>query len=40
MNDALIGYTGFVGGNLQNQRRFDFLYNSKNIEKDIVEYIN
>lgn len=30
--DALIGYTGFVGGNLFRQRPFDFLYNSKNIE--------
>lgn len=28
---ALIGYTGFVGGNIQAQHKFDDLYNSKNI---------
>jgi len=28
---ALIGYTGFVGGNLASQFAFDDLYNSKNI---------
>lgn len=28
---ALIGYTGFVGGNLRNQHPFEYLYNSKNI---------
>ncbi len=28
---ALIGYTGFVGGNIAAQRQFDDLYNSKNI---------
>ena len=32
MPDALIGYTGFVGGTLLRQRPFDFLYNSKNID--------
>lgn len=32
MRDALIGHTGFVGGNLLRQRRFDALYNSANIE--------
>lgn len=32
MTSALIGYTGFVGGNLQDQAAFDDLYNSKNIE--------
>jgi nucleoside-diphosphate-sugar epimerase len=32
---ALIGHTGFVGGNLLRQRPFDALFNSKNIE-DIV----
>lgn len=32
MADALIGHTGFVGGNLLRQTRFDDLYNSKNIE--------
>lgn len=31
MKDALLGYTGFVGNNLQKQRLFDCLYNSKNI---------
>lgn len=31
--NALIGYTGFVGGNILNQHSFDFLYNSKNIEE-------
>jgi len=30
MNDALIGYTGFVGGNLHKQHNFNSLYNSKN----------
>lgn len=29
---ALIGHTGFVGGNLAAQRPFDSFYNSKNIE--------
>lgn len=32
MPDALIGHTGFVGGTLLRQRRFDDCYNSKNIE--------
>lgn len=31
MKNALIGYTGFVGSNLNRQYRFDDLYNSKNI---------
>lgn len=31
MKSALIGYTGFVGGNLQLQYEFDDKYNSKNI---------
>ncbi|MDB6374972.1 NAD(P)-dependent oxidoreductase [Photorhabdus bodei] len=31
MKNALIGYTGFVGGNLLQQYKFDYLYNSKNI---------
>lgn len=30
MRNALIGYTGFVGGNLKAQGTFDFFYNSKN----------
>lgn len=33
MATALIGYTGFVGGTLLRQRRFDELYNSRNIER-------
>lgn len=28
---ALIGYTGFVGGNIKNQNSFDDFYNSQNI---------
>ncbi|XXF80657.1 NAD-dependent epimerase/dehydratase family protein [Myxococcaceae bacterium GXIMD 01537] len=32
MPDALIGHTGFVGGNLLRQRPFDDLFNSKNIQ--------
>ncbi len=31
MRSALIGYTGFVGGNIAEQYSFDDLYNSKNI---------
>lgn len=31
MKTALIGYTGFVGGNIEQQGAFDDLYNSKNI---------
>lgn len=31
-SNALIGHTGFVGSNIQNQKEFKFLYNSKNIE--------
>lgn len=30
---ALVGYTGFVGGNLAKYGKFDKLYNSKNIEE-------
>ena len=30
---ALVGYTGFVGGNLAAAGTFDGLYNSKNIEE-------
>ena len=33
MPDALIGFTGFVGGNLLRQKHFDDLYNSGNIEQ-------
>lgn len=32
MSDGLIGYTGFVGGNLARQHGFDESFNSKNIE--------
>ncbi len=32
MKKALIGYTGFVGSNLQSQMKFDDFYNSKNIQ--------
>jgi nucleoside-diphosphate-sugar epimerase len=32
MATALIGHTGFVGGNLARQRRFDDFYNSRNVE--------
>ena len=32
MPDALIGHTGFVGGNLARQREFDALYNASNID--------
>ena len=31
--NALIGYTGFVGGNILKQHSFEHLYNSKNIEE-------
>ena len=33
MRSALIGHTGFVGGNLTRQRAFDACYNSANIER-------
>ena len=33
MATALIGHTGFVGGTLLRQRRFDEMYNSRNIER-------
>jgi nucleoside-diphosphate-sugar epimerase len=32
MKSALIGHTGFVGGNVAAQRQFDEFFNSKNIE--------
>jgi hypothetical protein len=32
-SDALVGYTGFVGSNLTLQHRFEWLYNSRNIEE-------
>lgn len=33
MTSALIGYTGFVGGNIARQANFDAYFNSKNIDK-------
>ena len=33
MKTALIGYTGFVGSNINSQFKFTDLYNSKNIDK-------
>ena len=33
MQNGLIGHTGFVGGNLAVQKRFDEFYNSRNIEQ-------
>lgn len=33
MKTSLVGYTGFVGGNLARAHAFDGLYNSKNIEE-------
>jgi nucleoside-diphosphate-sugar epimerase len=33
LSAALIGYTGFVGGNLVRQRSFDALFNSSNIDQ-------
>lgn len=30
---ALVGYTGFVGGNIRNQHQFDSLYDANNIEE-------
>jgi nucleoside-diphosphate-sugar epimerase len=33
MRTALIGYTGFVGGNILEQHQFDDLYNSGNIKE-------
>jgi nucleoside-diphosphate-sugar epimerase len=37
VNRAIIGYTGFVGGNLVRQQPFDAFYNSKNIEEIVGE---
>jgi len=31
--NAIIGYTGFVGSNLINQWKFDYMFNSKNISE-------
>jgi nucleoside-diphosphate-sugar epimerase len=33
MKTALIGFTGFVGSNIENQNAFDDLYNSENIDQ-------
>lgn len=35
--NAIIGYTGFVGSNLSNQKKFDLFFNSKNIN-NITNY--
>lgn len=32
MSNAIVGYTGFVGSNLLRQGKYDYFYNSKNIE--------
>lgn len=32
-SEALIGYTGFVGSNINSQHNFDFLYDAENIEE-------
>lgn len=37
MISGLIGFTGFVGGNLHHQKKFDQLYNSKNIQSIIEQ---
>ena len=37
MFNSIIGYTGFVGGNLINQNKFDLVYNSENISKIVGE---
>ncbi len=37
MTTTLVGYTGFVGGNLARAHTFDRLYNSKNIEQAFGE---
>ena len=31
MKNALIGYTGFLGSNLKLQNKFDFFFNTNNI---------
>jgi nucleoside-diphosphate-sugar epimerase len=39
MNKALIGYTGFVGGNIAAQHKFEDVYNTSNIDEiDGKEY--
>jgi len=38
--NALIGHTGFIGQNLKEMFDFDFLYNSKNIQKICEENYN
>ena len=37
MKTTLIGYTGFVGGNLAASHPFDLLYNSQNIQDAFCE---
>lgn len=38
--DALIGYTGFVGSNIKNQKDFDYYYNTKNIDEIVDKSFN
>ena len=40
--NALIGYTGFIGSNLKQEKKFNFkeFYNSKNIDKIINKDFN
>lgn len=33
MKDILVGYTGFVGGNIAEKHSFEGLYNSRNIQE-------
>ena len=40
MNTALFGYTGFVGSNILTKYKFDYLYNSKNINDTKNKYFN
>lgn len=40
MSNAIIGYSGFVGSNLIQQGKYDYLYNSKNIESIVKQDFN
>ena len=37
MKKTLVGYTGFVGSNLAASRKYDFVYNSQNIEESFAQ---
>ena len=37
MKNILVGYTGFVGGNIAAKHHFDGLYNSKNIMEALAQ---